>query len=89
MTGHTRSRWSGDQRRWQHRVVPERVMFVQLKTGYGLDKGPAWISVVLDSADDIDHQTLVSVLDAAGGAQIEKVHFVSRAGPAKAGGEEE
>src|SRR6185437_5290516 len=42
-----------------------------------------------ENADDIDHQTVVSVLDAAGGAQIEKVHFVSRVGPAKAGADEE
>lgn len=26
--------------------VPDRVMFVQLKTGYDTDRGPAWISVV-------------------------------------------
>jgi hypothetical protein len=26
--------------------VPDRVMFVQLKTGHGADKGPAWISIV-------------------------------------------
>lgn len=26
--------------------VPDRVMFVQLKTGHDIDKGPAWISVV-------------------------------------------
>jgi len=26
--------------------VPARVMFVQLKTGHDIDKGPAWISVV-------------------------------------------
>jgi hypothetical protein len=26
--------------------VPDRVMFVQLKTGHPLDKGPAWIRVV-------------------------------------------
>jgi hypothetical protein len=27
-------------------AVPDRVMFVQLKTGYQVDRGPAWISVV-------------------------------------------
>ena len=27
-------------------LVPARVMFVQLKTGHDIDKGPAWISVV-------------------------------------------
>jgi hypothetical protein len=26
--------------------MPERVMFVQLKTGHQVDQGPAWISVV-------------------------------------------
>lgn len=26
--------------------MPDRIMFVQLKTGYGTDAGPAWISVV-------------------------------------------
>lgn len=26
--------------------MPDRVMFVQLKSGYGADRGPAWISVV-------------------------------------------
>jgi hypothetical protein len=26
--------------------VPQRVMFVQLKTGHDIDKGPAWISMV-------------------------------------------
>jgi len=26
--------------------MAERIMFVQLKTGHGLDQGPAWISVV-------------------------------------------
>lgn len=41
--------------------------------------------LVLDVADEVDHQTLVSVIDAAGGAQIEKVHFVSRVGPPGAG----
>lgn len=30
----------------QTSAVPDRVMFVQLKTGHGLDNGPAWISVV-------------------------------------------
>ncbi|MBS0208241.1 MAG: biopolymer transporter ExbD [Planctomycetes bacterium] len=37
--------------------------------------------MLLDAADDVDHETIVRVIDAAGGAQIEKVHFVSRAGP--------
>jgi len=26
--------------------MPERIMFVQLKTGYGTDQGPCWISPV-------------------------------------------
>ncbi len=26
--------------------MPDRVMFVQLKTGHDIDRGPAWISVV-------------------------------------------
>lgn len=26
--------------------MPDRVMFVQLKTGHNTDKGPAWISTV-------------------------------------------
>lgn len=26
--------------------MPDRVMFVQLKTGHDIDQGPAWISVV-------------------------------------------
>lgn len=26
--------------------MPDRVMFVQLKTGYDTDQGPAWISIV-------------------------------------------
>lgn len=26
--------------------MPERIMYVQLKTGYDLDRGPAWISRV-------------------------------------------
>lgn len=31
---------------WENSSVAERVMFVQLKTGYGIDLGPAWISRV-------------------------------------------
>ena len=26
--------------------MPDRIMFIQLKTGHDTDKGPAWISVV-------------------------------------------
>ena len=26
--------------------MPERIMFVQLKTGHDIDRGPAWISLV-------------------------------------------
>jgi len=29
-----------------HLGMADRVMFVQLKTGYGLDQGPCWVSVV-------------------------------------------
>jgi hypothetical protein len=31
---------------WDDFVVAARVMFVQLKTGHGVDAGPCWISVV-------------------------------------------
>jgi biopolymer transport protein ExbD len=40
--------------------------------------------LVLDVDDQAVHDVLVSVLDAAGAAQIEKVLFVSRVGPADA-----
>ena len=33
--------------------------------------------VALDVADEVSNETLVKVIDAAGGAQIEKVHFIS------------
>ena len=36
--------------------------------------------VVIDADDEVHHETIVRVIDAAGGAQIEKVHFVSRPG---------
>jgi biopolymer transport protein ExbD len=35
--------------------------------------------MVLDVDDDVEHELVVKVLDAAGGAQIEKILFVSRA----------
>lgn len=34
--------------------------------------------IVLDVDDEVDHETVVTVIDAAAGAEIEKVHFVSR-----------
>lgn len=34
--------------------------------------------LILDVDDEVDQQTVVSVLDAAAGAEIEQVHFVSR-----------
>ena len=42
---------SGNGDAWMRRagndaVVADRVMFVQLKTGYGSDQGPCWVSVV-------------------------------------------
>jgi biopolymer transport protein ExbD len=42
----------------------------------------ATAEMVLDVDDEVDHETVVKVLDAAAGAEIEKVHFVSRSGPA-------
>ena len=36
--------------------------------------------LVLDVDDEVDHETVVQVIDAAGAAQIEKVQFVSRVG---------
>jgi biopolymer transport protein ExbD len=36
--------------------------------------------LILDVDDEVDQQTVVTVLDAAAGADIEQVHFVSRAG---------
>ena len=43
----------------------------------------ATAEMVLDVDDEVDHQTVVKVIDAAAGAEIEKVHFVSRAAGAK------
>lgn len=40
----------------------------------------ATAEMVLDVDDAVDHETVVKVIDAAAGAEIEKVHFVSRAG---------
>lgn len=34
--------------------------------------------LILDVDDEVDHQTVVTVLDAAASAEIEQVHFVSR-----------
>ena len=38
------------------------------------------VELVLDAADDVGHETVVQVIDAAAGAQIERVHFVQRVG---------
>jgi biopolymer transport protein ExbD len=43
--------------------------------------------LILDVDDEVSHDTVVRALDAAGAAQIEKVMFVSRVGPAGGGGE--
>ena len=40
----------------------------------------ATAEMVLDVDDEVDHETVVKVIDAAAGAEIEKVHFVSRTG---------
>jgi biopolymer transport protein ExbD len=47
-------------------------------------KTAANAELVLDVDDEVEHELVVKVLDAAGGAQIEKVLFVSRV-PAAAG----
>lgn len=39
--------------------------------------------MVLDADDQVDHQSVIKALDAAAGAKIEKVHFVSRVGPSR------
>ena len=41
--------------------------------------------LALDVADEVTNETVVKVLDAAGGAQIEKVHFISRRAASAAG----
>ncbi|HUY87180.1 MAG TPA: biopolymer transporter ExbD [Pirellulales bacterium] len=41
--------------------------------------------VALDVADEVLNETLVKVLDAAGGAQIEKVHFISHQSSSRGG----
>ncbi|HVA48391.1 MAG TPA: biopolymer transporter ExbD [Pirellulales bacterium] len=38
----------------------------------------ATAELVLDVDDEVDHETVVKAIDAAAGAEIEKVHFVSR-----------
>jgi biopolymer transport protein ExbD len=45
----------------------------------------ATAEMVLDVDDEVEHDLVVRVIDAAAGAEIEKVHFVSRAGPAGKG----
>lgn len=41
-------------------------------------KASSGAEMVLDVDDEVDHETVVKVLDAAGAAQIEKVQFVTR-----------
>jgi biopolymer transport protein ExbD len=51
-------------------------------------KGRDNVEIVLDVEDDVEHETVVQVLDAAGAAQIEKIHFIHRVSgspPAKTG----
>ncbi len=43
-------------------------------------KGRDTVEMVLDVDDNVDHATTVSVLDAAGGAEIERVMFVRHVG---------
>lgn len=47
-------------------------------------RGRVNVEMVLDADDAVEHEAVVSVLDAAAGAQIEKVHFLRRAPPASA-----
>ncbi len=44
-------------------------------------RGRSNVEMVLDAEDAVEHETVVAVLDAAAGAQIEKVHFLRRAAP--------
>ncbi|MBI3461612.1 MAG: biopolymer transporter ExbD [Planctomycetes bacterium] len=44
-------------------------------------KGADTAEMVMDVDDQVEHETVVKVLDAAGAAQIEKVHFVARTPP--------
>jgi len=42
-------------------------------------RGRSNVEMVLDAEDAVEHETVVAVLDAAAGTQIEKVHFLRRA----------
>lgn len=44
-------------------------------------KGRENAELAMDVDDDVDHQAVVAVIDAAAGAQIEKVHFLRRGPP--------
>jgi biopolymer transport protein ExbD len=44
-------------------------------------RGRSNVEMVLDAEDAVEHETVVQVLDAAAGAQIEKVHFLHRPAP--------
>ncbi len=39
--------------------------------------------VVLDADDTVEHETVVAVIDAAAGVQIEKVHFLRHPSPSR------
>jgi len=49
----------------------------------GAIRGRSNVEMVLDAEDAVEHQTVVQVLDAAAGAEIEKVHFLHRAAPSE------
>ena len=49
----------------------------------GAIRGRTNVEMVLDAEDAVEHEAVVHVLDAAAGAQIEKVHFLHRAAPSK------
>ena len=44
-------------------------------------KGRTNYELAMDVDDEVDHATVVGVIDAAAGAQIQKVHFLRRAPP--------
>jgi len=46
-------------------------------------RGRSNVEMVLDAEDAVEHETVVRVLDAAAGAQIEKVHFLHRPAPSQ------
>ena len=43
------------------------------------------VELVLDVDDDVNHEQVVGIIDAAAGAQIERIHFVTRAPPGGGG----